>query len=259
VTSYTFGDSAIASERLRIVAAVMAPVARAALAPVDATAVRAVIDLGCGPGHTTLLLAEVFPAATVTGVDQSAAYIAEARARGDARCRYEVGDVGHEPLPGAPADVVYARYLLSHLPDVHAYVERWCRALRPRGWLVLEEPEAITSTDRDFAAYERISASLVQATGAPFYAGPVLAALATPAGMERVRDEAVAIDVTAGQAAAMFWRNARAWDPTSVTRAGHAPAAVLQLAERLHARENDPTRGLFNWRQRQLVLRRHPG
>ena len=32
-----------------------------------------------------------------------------------------------------------------------------------------------------------------------------------------------------------------------------------ELAERLHARENDATRGLFTWRQRQLVLRRRPG
>jgi SAM-dependent methyltransferase len=257
--TYTFGDSAIASERLRIVAEVMEPFARAALAPVDASSVHDVIDLGCGPGHTSRLLAALFPRATVTGVDQSAAYVDEATHGAGARCRFVLADVGDEPLPGAPADVVYARYLLSHLADAGGYVDRWSRALRPGGWLVLEEPEVITSTDADFAAYERISATLVQTAGAPFYAGPLLAALPTPAGMQRVRDEAVVIDLTAGQAASMFWRNARAWDRGAVARAGHDWAVVQQLADRLEARENDPATGLFNWRQRQLVLRKNPG
>jgi trans-aconitate methyltransferase len=257
--TYTFGDSAIASERLRIVAQVMEPVARAALAPVDAASVRDVIDLGCGPGHTSRLLAALFPRAAVTGVDQSAAYVDEATGGGGERCRFVLGDVGDEPLPGAPADLVYARYLLSHLAGARGYVERWCRALRPGGWLVLEEPEVITSTDPDFGAYERVSATLVQTAGAPFYAGPLLAELPTPTGMERVHDEAVVIDITAGQAASMFWRNARAWDRAAVAAAGHEWAAVQQLADRLEARENDPTAGLFNWRQRQLVLRKNPG
>jgi trans-aconitate methyltransferase len=201
----------------------------------------------------------LFPRATVTGVDQSAAYVDEASDHAAERCRFVRADVGDEPLPGAPADLAYARYLLSHLADAGGYVERWCRALRSGGWLVLEEPEVITSTDPDFATYERISAALVQTAGAPFYAGPLLAALATPTGMRRVHDEAVVIDVTAGQAASMFWRNARAWDRAAVARAGHDWAVVQQLADRLQARENDPTTGLFNWRQRQLVLRKNPG
>jgi SAM-dependent methyltransferase len=259
VSSYTFGDSAIASERLRIVADVMEPTARAALAHVDAASVHDVVDLGCGPGHTTRLLADVFDASSVTGIDQSRAYVEEATARARSSCHFVLADVGDEPLPGTPADLVYARYLLSHLADVAAYVARWSRALRPGGWLVLEEPEVITSTDADFAAYEQVSTSLVQATGAPFFAGPLLAEFPTPTGMQRVHDEAVVIDVTAGQAAAMFWRNARAWDRAAVARAGHDWDAVLQLADRLRARENDPTPGLFNWRQRQLVLRQNLG
>jgi trans-aconitate methyltransferase len=259
VTSYTFGDSAIAAERLRIVAELMEPTARALLARVDAARVRDVIDLGCGPGHTTRMLADCFADAVVTGVDRSAAYVELARRDAPARCRFVTADVGREPLPGAPVDLVYARYLLSHLAGIPDHLARWCRALRPGGYLVLEEPESIASTDPEFASYERIAASLVQSTGAPFYAGPAIARAATPPGVERIHDETVAVDLTAGEAAAMFWRNARAWDRDALTRAGHDPAEVRAVADRLRAREADPTRGLFDWHQRQTIFFRTEG
>jgi trans-aconitate 2-methyltransferase len=254
--NYTFGDSAIASERLAIVGHVMAPAMRSVLSRVDASSVRTVIDLGCGPGHTTRRLAECFPAASVVGIDLSEAYVAEAAANAPDQCSFVVGDVGATPLPGAPADVVYARYLLSHLDDMEGYVTRWCAAVAPGGHLVLEEPEAIDSSETDFALYERVSSGLVQSAGGVFYAGPLIAAVPTPAGFERVHDDTFSIDVTEGEAAAMFWRNARAWDRDALKRAGYNADDVMTLADRLQVREHSPTRGLFDWRQRQTVFKR---
>jgi SAM-dependent methyltransferase len=254
--TYTFGDSAIASERLRIVAETMEGPARALLARVETSPITRVVDLGCGPGHTTRMLADVFPDATLTGVDASSRYFTEAAANAGPRCRFVLGDVTVEPVPGTPADLVYARYLLSHLGDTAAHIERWCRALTPGGSLVLEEPESIRSTDGDFARYEAISTALVQAAGGVFYAGPHIAAAPTPAGFLRAYDDAVPIEVTAGEAAAMFWRNARAWHPDALERAGVDVLEVQALAARLRTRENDPTPGLFDWRQRQSIFTR---
>lgn len=253
MTEYTFGDSAIASERLRIVAEVMEPYAVALLSRVRAP-VRSVVDLGCGPGHTTEMLARCFPHATVTGIDQSEAYVAEASSRAPERCSFVVGDVGADPLPGAPADLIYARYLLTHLPDVASYVERWCAALRPDGALVLEEPEVIASDDPDFAQYERTTYALVQAGNGVSWAGQLIASMPTPAGMQRVHDATVSIDVTAGEAASMFWRNAHAWEPGTLARAGLDPTEIRTLAQRLRAPELSTQRGLFDWRQRQTIF-----
>ena len=50
------------------------------VAQVGATAPRYVADLGCGPGNLTAALADRWPGATVTGVDNSAEMIAAARA-----------------------------------------------------------------------------------------------------------------------------------------------------------------------------------
>ena len=50
------------------------------VAQVGATSPRYVADLGCGPGNLTAALAERWPDATVTGVDNSPEMIAAARA-----------------------------------------------------------------------------------------------------------------------------------------------------------------------------------
>ena len=51
------------------------------LARVGAETPANVVDLGCGPGNMTRLLAQRWPGADVTGVDSSADMIARARAR----------------------------------------------------------------------------------------------------------------------------------------------------------------------------------
>ena len=51
---------------------------------------------------------------------------------------FTVADVT-EPLR-LPADVVYARLLLGHLPDPGAALARWAAAIRPPGLIVCEEP-----------------------------------------------------------------------------------------------------------------------
>jgi trans-aconitate 2-methyltransferase len=55
--------------------------ARDLLAQVPLTEVRRAIDLGCGPGNSTELLAQRYPAATVTGIDLSADMLVQARRR----------------------------------------------------------------------------------------------------------------------------------------------------------------------------------
>ena len=49
------------------------------LAAVPAIEVRAAVDIGCGPGNSTEVLAARFPQATVSGFDSSADMIAAAR------------------------------------------------------------------------------------------------------------------------------------------------------------------------------------
>ena len=259
---YTFGDNDLAAERLDHVAATFAGTTRALLERIARYVVaRArIADLGCGPGHTTALLHEMFPSGTIVGVDASREFAARARNRVPA-ATIVLGDalaldaLDLDVLP--PYDLIYARYLLAHLPDVERAIHTWCAALAPGGVLVLEEPESIASTDPDFARYEQIASALVQATDGVFYAGPSITAVSLPSGIERLVDESIAIDVTGSEAAAMFWRNAAVWRDDAVAAGLATGDEIDALVARMREREGtDTTRGLLDWRQRQKALTR---
>jgi SAM-dependent methyltransferase len=50
-------------------------------------------------------------------------------------------DVAVEPPPDGPFDLVHARLLLVHLPDRDVALARMASALRPGGWLVVEDAD----------------------------------------------------------------------------------------------------------------------
>jgi trans-aconitate 2-methyltransferase len=250
--AYSFGDSAIAAERLAIVAEVFAPTTRSLLEGLD-TAPDRVLDLGCGPGHSTALLATLFPHAELVAIERSDAFAAQAAERVPT-ARVIVGDVT-APLPGE-FGLVYSRFLLSHLPDIGAAVANWCRAVAPGGSLVLEEPERIIAADPLFARYEELVSAVVATSGADMYAGAALAGYAAPPDFARALDDAIDPHVTAGAAAAMFWRNAMAWG--SSADAIIAPAARHELVAELQQRVDDSSLAAIEWRLQRLVLTRAP-
>ncbi|GAA0224850.1 hypothetical protein GCM10010492_23760 [Saccharothrix mutabilis subsp. mutabilis] len=95
-----------------------------------------VVDLGCGTGSLSVLLAEA--GHDVRGLDLSARMVERARAKGSGVV-FEQGDAAHPPYPDGSADVVLARHVLWALPDPDAALARWVRLLKPGGRLLLVE------------------------------------------------------------------------------------------------------------------------
>jgi SAM-dependent methyltransferase len=101
------------------------------------------LDAGCGPGEVMRLMGRrVGLSGTVTGVDIDP----EVGAYGLARLRAEEpGDfhfhaanlLSGDPVPGAPFDLVYCRFLLLHMDDPLAMVRRLAALTRPGGTLVM--------------------------------------------------------------------------------------------------------------------------
>jgi SAM-dependent methyltransferase len=50
-------------------------------------------------------------------------------------------DVGTDPVPDGPFDLIHARLLLVHVPNRNEALARMVSALRPGGWLVVEEAD----------------------------------------------------------------------------------------------------------------------
>lgn len=241
--TYAFGDSDIARDRLALVADTFEGPTRRLLGDLPPMQPRYVIDMGCGPGHASALLRERFPHSEVTGYDSSPAMVEAAIGR-VAGAWFTVGDVT-EPLR-LPADVVYARLLLGHLPDPALALARWAAAIRPPGLIVCEEPVRYVSANPLFEQYEAAVTAVVAARGATLWAGPVLDA--DPPGCTRVLDRVVEHPVRAGRAAAMFWRNAVTW--------GSEVADPEQLIDGLRTLEADDPDEVVRWELRQTVWSR---
>ncbi len=186
MTAYAFGDTARARARLALVADTFAGPTRTLLGDLPGGGYRYVIDMGCGPGFTTGLFRDAIPHSFTTGIDSSAAMIAEARDRvPDAF--FTVGDVTAKL--SLPAHLVYARLLLGHLPDPAAALAHWVAPLRIGGLIVCEEPVRYRSDDPLFTRYEAAVTAVVAARGATLWAGPVLDL--DPRQCERVLDRVV--------------------------------------------------------------------
>src|SRR5512139_362061 len=85
--------------------------------------VKSALDLGCGPGFTTAMIAEATGCPNVCGLDSSSRFLKAAAAR-FTQCRFLKHDVSHTPFP-VRADLIYARFLLTHLKNQAELVNQW--------------------------------------------------------------------------------------------------------------------------------------
>lgn len=98
-----------------------------------------VLDLGCGTGSLSVLLAEL--GHEVTGVDLSPRMVERAVAKAERhgmKVRFLLGDASDPPVRPS-FDVVLARHLVWALPDLSAALTRWLTLLPAGGTLVLVE------------------------------------------------------------------------------------------------------------------------
>jgi trans-aconitate 2-methyltransferase len=113
----------------------------AALPPIDA---RSVIDLGCGPGNSTEVLAERYPAARVAGIDSSPDMITAARQRLPG-ADFAVEEVrawsGGSRIADAPFDVILANAVLQWVPGHATLFPELIERLAPHGALAVQMPD----------------------------------------------------------------------------------------------------------------------
>lgn len=114
-----------------------------------------IVDLGCGAGNLTRLLADRWPQARVTGVDSSAAMLAEARANDEA-LHWVKADIA-EWAPTETVNLIVSNAALHWLDAHEALFPRLIRWLNPGGELAVQMPRnfqapshrAITETVND--------------------------------------------------------------------------------------------------------------
>ena len=105
---------------------------------IEATDPRRVVDVGCGPGNLTALLAERWPAATVEGIDTSPEMIDQASSLATDRLTFRVEDAA--AWQPADADVIVSNATLQWVPNHERLVVDWARQLPDGGWLAFQVP-----------------------------------------------------------------------------------------------------------------------
>jgi SAM-dependent methyltransferase len=118
------------------------------------------VDIGCGTGAVTALMAEIVgPDGEVIGVDSSAAQLAEAAAHASAATNIQFVQASaiDTGLPRGAFDFVYSRYLLIHLPDPQAALAEMMALLKPGGILICEDGDLTTAWSEPHSAFEAFS------------------------------------------------------------------------------------------------------
>ena len=109
------------------------------LARVPLSAPKHVVDLGCGPGNSTALIASRYPNADILGVDSDDAMLAKARAE-HVKARFEAGDFETWTPREAP-DLIYTNAALHWAADPLGVASRLFQSLAPGGALALQVPQ----------------------------------------------------------------------------------------------------------------------
>jgi SAM-dependent methyltransferase len=140
--SYTIAGGDQGKRRLDLLAEIFQPTTLRLLQDAGLRRGDRCLDLGCGGGHVVLDMARMAgPGGFVTGLDFDPQIVELARQDaedvGFSNVAYHVGDA--QVFDGGPFDLIYARFLLSHLGEPENVLARMRQLARPGGRIVLED------------------------------------------------------------------------------------------------------------------------
>ena len=158
-----------------------------------------VLDVGCGPGADTILLAErVGAAGKVVGVDYDREMVARARSVAEAggvsgRVIHVCADASRLPLASNLFDACRSERLFQHLPHPELALNEMVRVTRPGGRVVVMDTDhgtwSVDTPERDIE--RRITRFKADHFGYNGYAGRQLYGLFRQAGLQDVTCEII--------------------------------------------------------------------
>jgi SAM-dependent methyltransferase len=212
--SYTFGDNDEASQRLRRLAVLYEPETCALLNLLSDSGKprppQLAIDLGCGPGWSTQLLADRLKPLRTVGLDSSERYIAEARAI-HLNLEFFRHDILQTPFPVDAPDLFLCRFLLTHLPSPQKALLAWASVAAPQATLLIHETENITSAHSALHRYYEMVGEMQRHYGQTLNVGTILDDSFTDSGWRVRMSRALVLQKPAREMAQLHLPNLRTW------------------------------------------------
>jgi trans-aconitate 2-methyltransferase len=255
---YLFTDTNLAARRLKYLAEVFAPSTQTFISIVVEDPPQLVLDLGCGPGYTTHFLAGLTQSKAIVGLDNSAHFISLAERTSTAQVTFYRHDLTVVPFPKGPGDLLYARYLLTHLKDPPAIMDKWASQLQPGGLLLIEEVEWIQTANKVFRTYLEIVEAMLADQGNQLYLGATLNRLEGTAHLKKRASQVRRVPVFNHQAATLFYLNIQSWKHNDFVRANYTADMIVGLEDELkNLAMNTARASEIEWGMRQLVFGRY--
>jgi len=116
------------------------------LSAVPDRAPKIAVDMGCGPGNSTEVLATQFPGAAISGFDSSSDMIEAARKRMP-HVQFDVADIAAWE-PAKPVDLILSNAVLQWVPDHKTLLPRLVSKLAQGGNLAVQVPDNLNEPAR---------------------------------------------------------------------------------------------------------------
>ena len=141
---YVFGTADDEIQRLKLQHVVWRPETTAAWKAAQFARGQTLLDVGCGPGHATMDLADIVgPKGQIIAIDQSQRFLdyleQTARDRRIENIRTINHDLATYDFDGIQADGAWLRWVLAFIPHPERVIERLARAIKPGGRVVIHE------------------------------------------------------------------------------------------------------------------------
>ncbi len=254
---YLFKDTDLAAHRLQVLADVFAPASRAFLRDMVNEKSELALDLGCGPGYTTRLLAETTHSARTVGLDASEHFVALAAGNATEYISFVCHDLSQIPFPTGPGDLLFCRMLLTHLQNPQAVMKRWATQLRPGGLLLLDEVERIQTEHPLFRTYLSIVDAVPGQQANQLYIGPLLDRQQPGGDLKRRLSRVYRLSVSTRQAATMFSLNIPAWKHQPFIQRHYEADTIEQIEQEMRELAEYATgEDEIEWEMRQISYER---
>ena len=257
LAGYAFRDSDLAARRLALLAETFAVSSATFMRESAQSGLRLAADLGCGPGHSTRLLADTLTPEHAVGLDNSERFLSYARTTASERISFRLHDITTGPFPAGPYDLIFSRLELTHLRDPEAVVELWCTQLRPHGLLLIEEVECIETANEVLSTYLEMQQAMLLKQSNALYIGHRLDAIGDSSTLKRRDSKVRRLQVSGRRAATMFHMNFGVWRHSDFIQRTYEPADLDELEEDLAAAAQGRTdTAPAEWGLRQMVMER---
>lgn len=231
---YSFGDNQLAALRLEYLAAAFASSSRRFVQGTKPDMVELALDLGSGIGATTALVRDVTNAPFVVGYERSGNFLAVARRRYP-ELTFRDMDVLSPAYPDREADLIYCRFLLTHIHRPADVMTTSVQHLRSGGRLLLEETAAMFSPVPALSRYYDLVEQLQAHHGQETLIGKRLAALADGVPGARATSVLQEIPVAAAIMARLHAMNLATWKADSFMLESHGLRSLEDLEVELKA------------------------